>query len=135
MSEENVEIVRRGYEAWNRRDFDQVLEDADPEIEWTFAGAAAQFPGTDPVYRGHDGVRRFWQTFIEPWEQVKVEVEELRDSGDLVVAPVRFQAVARDGLKVDAPFVHVFTFRGSRVVRFEAFAERKEAFEAAGLSE
>jgi uncharacterized protein len=134
MSEKNVEIIRRGYEAWNRRDFDQVLEVADPEIEWTFAGAA-RFPGVDAVYHGHEGVRRFWTTFIEPWEQINIEVEELRDSGDFVVASIRFQAVGRDGLEVDAPVMHVFTFRGSKIVRFEAFVDQEEALEAAGLSE
>jgi uncharacterized protein len=133
MSQENVEVVRWGYEAWNRRDFDRLLELADPEIEWSFAGVRP--PGADAVYHGHEGVRRFWDTFIEPWEQITVEIEELRDSGDIVAAIVRFRAVGRDGLRVDAPFAHVFTFRGSRVVRFEAFADRKEAFEAAGLEE
>jgi ketosteroid isomerase-like protein len=143
MSEENVERVRWGYEAWNRRDFDQESEFFDPEIEWRPASVAgetstedfARIPGADAVYHGPEGVRRFWETFIEPWEQVTVDVEELRDSGDCVVAFTRFRAVARNGLKVDMPSVHVFTFRGSKVVRFEAFADRAEALEAAGLSE
>jgi uncharacterized protein len=133
MSQENVEIVRRGYRAWNRRDFDPILELVDPEIEWTFVDVRP--PGVDAVYRGQEGVRRFWETFTEPWQQITIEVEELRDSGDFVVGFIRFRAVGRDGLKVDAPFVHVFTFRGSRVIRFEGFVDRKEALEAAGLSE
>jgi ketosteroid isomerase-like protein len=143
MSEENVERVRWGYEAWNRRDFDQLLEFADPEIEWrpvsvsgeTSTEDFARIPGVDAVYHGHEGVRRFWETFIEPWEQVAVDVEELRDSGDCVVAFVRFRALARNGLKVDVFNGQVFTFRGSKVVRFEAFADRAEALEAAGLRE
>jgi uncharacterized protein len=135
MSEENVEIMRWGYEAWNRRDFDQILELADPEIEWTFAEGFMPLPGADAVYHGHEGVRRFWETFIDPWEQIAIEVEELRDSGDRVVAFIRFRAVARDGLTVDAPFAHVITFRESRVIRFEAFDDRAQALEAAGLSE
>jgi ketosteroid isomerase-like protein len=134
MSQENVEVVRWGYEAWNRRDFDALLEIADPEIEWTFAGEA-QFPGTDAVYHGHEGVRRFWETFIEPWEQVTIQVDELRDSGDIVAAFIRFQAVARDGLKLDVPFTHLLTFRRSKIIRFEAFSDRKDALEAAGLRE
>jgi uncharacterized protein len=135
MSEEYVERVRWGYEAWNRRDFDQILEFADPEIDWTFAEGFARLPGVDPAYHGHEGVRRFWETFIEPWEQITIEVEELRDSFDCVVAFIRFRAVGREGLKVDAPFAHVFTFRESRVIRFEAFDDRAAALEAAGLSE
>jgi ketosteroid isomerase-like protein len=135
MSEENVEIVRGAYEAWNQRDFDRALESADPEIEWTFAEASAHLPGAEGVYHGHEGVRRFWETFIDPWEQVNIEVDELRDSGDVVVALIRFQAVGRDGLKVEAPFAHVYNFRGSKVIRFEAFLDPMEALEAAGLRE
>ena len=89
----------------------------------------------DAVYHGHEGVRRFFETFIEPWEQITVEVEELRDSGDCVVAFIRFRAVARDGLKVDMPNVQVITFRGSRIIRLEVFTDRAEALEAAGLRE
>ena len=132
-------MARRGYEAWNRRDFDQLLELTDPEIEFrpvsVSGGAFARLPGVDAAYHGHEGVRRFWETFIEPWEQITIEVEELRDSADCVVAFVRFRAVARDGLKVDLPSMHVLTFRRSRVIRLEAFADRAEALEAAGLRE
>jgi ketosteroid isomerase-like protein len=135
MSEENVELVRWAYEAWNRRDFDRILEFADREIDWTFAQGMARVPGADDVYHGHEGVRRFWETFIEPWDQITIEVEELRDSGDCVVAFIRFRAVGRDDLEIDAPFVHVITFRESKVIRFEAFDDRAAALEAAGLSE
>jgi ketosteroid isomerase-like protein len=68
---------------------------------------------------------------------VNVEVAEIRDAGDSVLALVVFHARARDGLEIDQPFVHVVTFRGSQVIRFEAFAERElqQALEAAGLRE
>jgi hypothetical protein len=42
MSEENVEAVRWGYNAWNRRDFDRILELADPEIVPCKAVVSAQ---------------------------------------------------------------------------------------------
>jgi ketosteroid isomerase-like protein len=111
-----------------------ALATSDPNVEWTFT-AEARGAAFKSVYRGPDGVREFWDTFIEPWEEVKVEVEEIRDVGDSVLAIVVFHARARDGLEVDQPFVHVITFRGSQVIRFEAFAERElqQALEAAGL--
>ncbi len=133
---ENVELLRQAYAAWNRRDFDSALANSDPDVEWTFT-AEARGAAFKSVYRGPKGVREFWDTFIEPWEEVNVEVEEIRDAGDSVLALVVFRARARDGLEIDQPFVHVVTFRGSQVIRFEAFAERElqQALEAAGLRE
>jgi ketosteroid isomerase-like protein len=134
MSQENVERVLLGYGDWNRRDFDAVVEVFDPEIEWTMVGAT-RFPGTEGTYYGHDGVREFWRLFIEPWAEFHIEVEETRAAGDLVVAFVRFHGEAREGLELEAPFVHLLDFRHGRVVRFRSFDNRAEALEAAGLSE
>ncbi|MCD6016607.1 MAG: SnoaL-like domain [Solirubrobacterales bacterium] len=136
MSRENVELLRQSYEAWNRRDFDSALAIYEPDVVWTFT-AEARGAAFKSVYRGPDGVREFWDTFVEPWEDVNIEIEEIRDAGDSVLALVVFHARARDGLEIDQPFVHVITFRGSRGIRFEAFAKREleQALEAAGLSE
>jgi ketosteroid isomerase-like protein len=62
-----------------------------------------------------------------------VGVEALRDTGDIVVALIRFQAVGRDGVRVDQQDVHVLSFRGFRVTRLEAFPDPKEALQATGL--
>src|SRR5688572_9390712 len=135
MSEENIEqALRKGYDAWNRRDFDAAVAIADPGIEWTMVGGT-RFPGTEGTYEGHDGVREFWRVFIEPWEEFRIEIEETRSEGDLVVAFVRFHARAREGLELEAPFVHLAEFRHRQVIRFRSFDNREEALEAAGLSE
>lgn len=135
MSEENLEqVLRNGYDAWNRRDFDAAVEIADPEIEWTMIGAT-RFPGTQKTYRGHDGLREFWRVFIEPWDELRVEIEGTRTSGDLVIAFARFHAKAREGLEVESSFVHLNEFRGGKVIRFRSFENREEALDAAGLSD
>jgi ketosteroid isomerase-like protein len=134
MSEENVEKVLRGYEAWNRRDFDAAITVVDPEIDWIMVGAT-RFPGTDAAYHGHAGVREFWRIFIEPWEEFAIEVKGTRTTGDRVVAFVEFHAKAREGLELATPFVHLFTFRGGKAIQFQSFDDRDEALEAAGLSE
>jgi uncharacterized protein len=133
MSQENVEKVSRAVDAWNRRDFDGAIADADPDIEWTMVGAT-RFPGTEGTYRGHGGIREFWRVFVEPWEEFRIEIEETRAEGDLVVTFVRFHAQARGGLNLEAPFVHVYDFREGNIVRFRSFDDRTEALEAAGLS-
>ncbi len=134
MSQENVETVRRAYDAWNRRDFDAVIALADPEIEWTMFGTT-RFPGTEGTYHGHDGVREFWRLIIEPWAELHIEIEGTRAAGDLVVAFVRFHTKARQGLELEAPFVHLVDLRDGTVIRFRSFDNRAEALEAAGLAE
>ena len=132
ISEEIDERVRRGYDAWNRRDFDAALALADPEIEWTMIGTTRFM--AEGTYHGLDGVREFWRLLIEPWAELHIEVEGTRAAGDLIVAFVRFRAVARDGLELEAPFVHLFDFRAGKWIRFRSFDNRAEALEAAGLS-
>jgi len=133
ISEEIDEQVRRGYDAWNRRDFDAVLATYDPEIEWTMVGTTRFM--TESTYHGHDGVREFWRLLIEPWAELHIEVEGTRTAGALVVAFVRFRARARDGLELEAPFVHLLDFCAGKWIRFRSFDNRAEALEAAGLSE
>ena len=83
MSQENVEIVRRAYEAFNRHDFDAASEALDPDVEWH---QITQFPDR-AVYRGREDMRnRFWnQQLVEQFGDVRIEVEEFVDAGDHVV--------------------------------------------------
>src|SRR5437867_4214644 len=87
MSQENMEIVRAAFEAWNRGDLERVQKYLSPEWEWH---PARLFPGTDAVYRGKEGYTRFWKTFREPWESIHVEVERIEDLGDRVLALMMF---------------------------------------------
>jgi uncharacterized protein len=133
VSQENVEAVLRGYEAWNRRDFEATLELISEDVEWTFPEENL-FPGIDRAYYGHAGVRRFWESFIEPWGAIDIEVEDLRDLGDRVAAFIVFHARgAASGVELHAPSVHVFTIRDRLVTRFEGYLDREAALEATGL--
>jgi ketosteroid isomerase-like protein len=133
MSEENVEIVRRGYDTWNRRDFDATIALIDPEIEWTMMGTTRFM--AEGTYHGHDGIREFWRLLIEPWAELHIEIEGTRAEGDLVVAFVRFHVKAREGLELEAPFVHLLDLRHCKIIRFRSFDNRAEALETAGLRE
>jgi ketosteroid isomerase-like protein len=65
MSQENVEIVRKGIEAWNQHDADLWLSYAAPDIEWAPAGPAAV---ERTVYRGHDEVASGFAAIWETWD-------------------------------------------------------------------
>ena len=83
MSQQNVEVARRAYAAFNRHDFDTALESLDPNVEWH---QITQFPDR-AVYRGREDMReRFWnQQLVEQFGDFRIDVEEFVDAGDHVV--------------------------------------------------
>ena len=68
MSQENVDAVRSSLEGWNRGDIDAWLDRPHPDIEFRTSGLC---PGTDPIYRGHAELRRFWTSFPNPGSRFK----------------------------------------------------------------
>jgi ketosteroid isomerase-like protein len=135
MSRENVEVVRRAYEAWNRDDFDAALLLIHPDVEWR--GPGDLFLGVEEVYYGHAGVREWWNAIKEPWEYFESHIERTLEDGDKVVAVVRFDAVGREsGVKVELPlFVNVWELDAGLIIRFTAYYSLEEAIEAVGLTE
>jgi ketosteroid isomerase-like protein len=132
MSQENVGVVRRAFEAWNRGDLDAWLETFHPKVEWDTSGA---FPGFETAYYGRDGVTNFWQQFRADWEEIFLDVEEIIDRGEQVIVLFRFRAKGRDGIQVQRAQAICDTVRDGRVVRAENFAGWDQALEAVGLSE
>ena len=130
MAEANVERALLGYEAWGRDDLEGLLALCHPEIEFHTAGV---FPGLDPVYWGHAGLRRYWEDFRGPWESLRMDVEEIRESGDRVIALFNFEAFGRGGMRVRRKAANVITYRDGLVVRVDAHGEWIEALAAAGL--
>ena len=132
MSRENVEVARRGFDAWNRGDVGGWLQHLHPEIEFRTSGL---YPGTDPVYRGHDDMRRFWTSFREPWERLQIRVDETREAGDKVVVLATFEAQARDGMSLQREASWVVWLTGDLIAQMQSHASWHEALEAVGLSE
>jgi ketosteroid isomerase-like protein len=138
MSRENIEVVRRLFAAFRsvdvgnfERSFDEVREIFDPEVDWV---AAPHSLLSSEEYRGYDGVRRFWTQFLSAWDEYGVEVEELIDAGDQVVAVMRLSGRTNE-LEVDEARSSLLTLRDGRIVRIEPFASKDGGLEAAGLWE
>ncbi len=133
MSEENVELFRRGIEAYNRGDLDTLLALIHPDFEYVTAGL---FPGLRPVYRGHEGQRELWRDFRKTWDSLKIEINELHDTGDgRVVALLTWHARSREGLEVHRQFGTIGAAKNGLGVRQQVYGTWSEALEAAGLSE
>ncbi len=136
MSEENVEIVRRIYDAVERGDIDTVLALYDPEIEWVFERSPFRDFLKHDTYRGHEDLRRmFGERYDDAWREIEDEIEELIDAGDRVVSVVSTRGRGRaSGVEVEKLHAGVWTIRAGKVVRVE-WMDREKALEVAGLSE
>jgi ketosteroid isomerase-like protein len=116
--------VQRGISLWNKGDWEAALEDLDPEVEWWTSGAV---PGLEELYRGHDGVRRFWTSWTETWESIRIDTEQVVERGDDVFVYARFKARGRDGMEVDQPVAFQFTSGDSDLlVRFKSYWNRDD---------
>jgi ketosteroid isomerase-like protein len=133
MSQENVALVRRGLDAFNRGDKAAWIALCDPEVE-NFP--PREWPEAAPV-RGAERIWEFFVDAVKAWEQGAFAWGELIDATpDKVVANQRRQMRGKaSGAAVVWSYWVVFTFRNGRLLRFEWFAERADALEAAGLSE
>jgi ketosteroid isomerase-like protein len=133
MSQENLELARRGYEAFARGDLDAVFDDfMHPEIE---AHDPPEVPDAT-IYRGRKAVRQDWEQTADLFEDFSIDLEKSFDLGDEVVLFLRFRGRGREsGAELEAPMAHVWTFRDGKAVRLRQFLDRAEALEAAGLSE
>lgn len=131
MSQQSFDLARRGYEAYNREGPYAILRFLDPEIVW---GTPEQ--GTEGLYHGHEGVRKFLADFFEVFEEAQLDPEEFIDAGDRLLVPFRFRAKAKgSGLEIEEHWVHVWTIRGGKAVRLEQYTDRSAAMKATGVSE
>ena len=132
MSQENVDIVRRVYEAWNRRDYSRALGLIDSEIE---VEAATGGLG-DGTYRGRAGLYKALEGFWSEFDDTRVEVEEYVPAGDHVITSVLLHGRGkRGGTSVEWRQWQVWTLRDGKAVRWRLFGNRREAVDAVGLAE
>jgi ketosteroid isomerase-like protein len=147
MSEENVETLRAFMETWSR--------------EWTLEawqrGEVMDMSFVDPdvtyedsvlpdhigeAYRGHEGWVRAAETWIEPFEWLRIELEQIIDAGELLVSIHRIRSRARHtGIEFDSrdadggSLAYLWTIRDGKIVHLRAFVDPEGALEAAGLRE
>jgi ketosteroid isomerase-like protein len=130
MSQERIEAIRAGFEAFNRRDADAMASLTDPEIQFEPSLIGA------PTYRGHEGIRRMLHDVDVAWEELHSELDDISFHGDVVVMTYRASGRGRtSGARIEGRFTWIIDFRGDKILRVREFKERAEALEAAGLRE
>ena len=132
MSQENVEIVQRGYETFSRTG-ELDPDDWDPGAVLDNSNAIFADPG---VYRGFDRIREFFIAQGEMWKSQRYEPAEFIPVGvDQVVVPQKIVSVGRDSVEVVAHTANLFTLHAGKVTEMRNFQTKAEALEAAGLRE
>ena len=130
MSSTNASLVRRGYEAWNQGDIETVFEFLDPEIRWE---GYTHIPESGTL-AGREEVKAWLGRFLEAWAELDIEVTDMIESGDRVIALVRFRGLGRgSGVEVDSGVdAHVWTVRDGRAVGVRLYQGTREALEGLG---
>jgi ketosteroid isomerase-like protein len=131
MSQENVEIVLRNIEAFNRRDLRAWLATfrSDGEMDWSRSRGPLK-----GVYRGHGELEVFWDGWLT-FDWGELETYDLTEAGSEVVVPNTATFRGRQGIEVVARSAFLFTVEEGQIVCQRLFQEPAEALEAAGLSE
>jgi ketosteroid isomerase-like protein len=117
MSQENVDLVRGGYDDFNGGNMGGVIARLDAEVEWIEPGGGNSPSGT---FRGPDSVANdVFPKVSENFDEFRVDVEEARDEGDTVVVTSRFKGRSKSGAELDAPAEQVWEVRDGKIVRLE----------------
>jgi ketosteroid isomerase-like protein len=130
MSEENLDVVRRSFEALVSGDFETAFASFDPHAEW----ATAEDEPDARTYYGLERVRRLVASFAEPWADRfdrAVLPEEYIDLGDWIVVPTSGRLHGRgSGIEMDIRETYAVRLRGGRIIRVEEYRTREQALEA-----
>jgi ketosteroid isomerase-like protein len=142
---QNVETLRQIYEAFNDRDIEALMEGFHPDIEieetqdLAYAAALLRVLGPRFVilsggYKGHEEVKKLWETVWEISEWFLVYPQDYLESGEHVVVPITLNARAKGtGLEGEAPTAHLWQMRDGKGYRLQVFADKQQALAASRL--
>jgi ketosteroid isomerase-like protein len=131
MSEENVEIVRPVYEAFNRRDWDAVFRDMHPD----FKATTKRGPNAGTHHR-REGAQAFFEDYVAAFDDLTAEPKRFLASGNQIVVLVTQRGKPKGGeVQVAVRNGHLWTLEDGRVLSMETFPNPQDALEAAGLRE
>jgi len=130
VAPENLDVVRRSFQALARGDFEAAFAEHAPDTEWR---TASDEPDSE-TYRGIEGLRRLVASLSEPWEdrfERSVELESFISRGPWVVVPWRARLHGRgSGLEIEVFETYAVLVRAGKIVRVDEYRTTEEALEA-----
>jgi uncharacterized protein len=132
MSQENVAIIRRAFDAYTAGDIEKVLTLCDQDIVIT---QAPEVPGVPPQQRGHDGVLEAFGLWPEQWDDFRIEIlRVVADPGDHVVVVTRQSGRGKQsGVEVVGEFTFAFAVRDGKITEWRIFVDEAQAMAALDL--
>jgi uncharacterized protein len=133
VSKSDLDVLRRGYEAFNRRDLEGLLEFFDRDSTWIPSPSAW---GAGRVYQGHEGVAQLLADMELEWQEFEAVPEEFRQVGDFVLALGYVRAVPNGGdHEIRSATAWIWEMRDGKCLRLQAYTDPARALEALGLKE
>jgi ketosteroid isomerase-like protein len=133
VSQQNVEIVRQLTEAFNDEDMERLLALFGSDFEAEIPPSLSAEPDT---YRGHDGVRRYFQSFHDAMSEICFHPERFWDEGESVVVDVRVTAKGRQtGIPAEQRLAQAWSLRDGKARAVRSYESVSEALKAVGLEE
>ena len=130
MAESDIDVVCGSHDAFRRRDLDAFVGYMDPGIEFT--SLVLEVEGT---YRGHDGIRSWWNDILDVFPEWQPQVEDARQVGERVLLKVRAEGAGTgSGIDVDRAIWQVAEVRDGRIAAWRFFRTEDEALAAAARS-
>jgi ketosteroid isomerase-like protein len=134
MSEENVQTLRHTVDAFNRGDWDEARLDFDTSGEWPPAE-----PGPEETsYFSYEGIRNYFQSWTDSFDNFRLEIMELIDAGDHVFVVVQVRGQGRQSGEETSSPLHPLIAQfeeGKKILGLTLFMSREAALQAAGLSD
>jgi ketosteroid isomerase-like protein len=129
VTQANADTLRQGYEALNQGDFSVVLELLDPDMEWHEPAGSPEAGD----HHGRDTFERFLRSWIESFEDFRVEPEQVVERGDRLVAVVHQSGRGRaSGAPIEIRLAHVWTIKDGRAIRWESMPDVDAALSRSG---
>jgi ketosteroid isomerase-like protein len=132
MSQENVQVVKRGVDAFRRGDIDAFLDELSEEVVFDYSAVRGPYRG---IYEGREGAREILAVFRDAWEAITPMSTEYIEVGDKIVLALRARFQGRgSGVEVDGGGMGaILSFQNGKIVRYRQCQTKAEAVEAARL--
>jgi ketosteroid isomerase-like protein len=132
VSNESIELVKSAFDAWNRGDFDTFANHLAEDVAWLEVSGRPEGGAAERL--GRDRLRQSLESLFDAWESYRLEVQQIHDVGDRVVAVVREVARGRaSGVEIDGLWGYLIAVGDGEIVRIEAYRDAQVALERAGL--